>query len=105
VFADSANAAWWWWIGNALWYGPQATDLPAANLQTGNLAGMGVFTIPRHGSHPNGVSTSHPPAEVLPGAINVSFYDGHVEQVKLEGLWQLYWHRDYQLPAKRPGLK
>jgi len=40
----------------------------------------------------------------LPGAINVSFWDGHVEQVKLEGLWQLYWHRDYVPPAKRPGL-
>ena len=40
----------------------------------------------------------------LPGAINVSFWDGHVEQVKLEGLWQLYWHRDYVPPAKRRGL-
>jgi prepilin-type processing-associated H-X9-DG protein len=41
----------------------------------------------------------------LPGAINVSFYDGHVEQVKLERLWQLSWHRDYVPPPKRPGLK
>ena len=38
------------------------------------------------------------------GEINVSFYDGHVEQVKLERLWQLSWHKDYEPPAKRPGL-
>ncbi len=41
----------------------------------------------------------------LPGAINVSFFDVHGELVKLNRLWQLYWHRDYQLPAKQPGLR
>jgi prepilin-type processing-associated H-X9-DG protein len=46
----------------------------------------------------------HPLATKLPGAVNVCFYDGHVEQVKLERLWQLYWHKDYVPPAKRPGL-
>ena len=40
----------------------------------------------------------------LPGAINVSFYDGHVETVKLERLWSLHWHKNYRPPAKRPGL-
>jgi len=25
--------------------------------------------------------------------------------VRLERLWQLEWHRDYQPPAKRPGLR
>jgi prepilin-type N-terminal cleavage/methylation domain-containing protein/prepilin-type processing-associated H-X9-DG protein len=43
----------------------------------------------------------HPPARAaLPGAINVAFYDGHVEQVPLGRLWQLYWHKDYVPPAK-----
>jgi hypothetical protein len=34
----------------------------------------------------------------------MAFCDGHVEVVKLDDLWQLYWHEDYKLPAKRPGL-
>jgi hypothetical protein len=33
----------------------------------------------------------------------VGFFDGHVELVPLERLWSLYWHKDYQPPAKRPG--
>ena len=33
-------------------------------------------------------------------AVNVSFYDCHVEQVKLERLWHLTWHRDY-IPGPR----
>ena len=32
------------------------------------------------------------------------FVDGHAETVKLERLWQLYWHRNYVPPQKRPGL-
>jgi prepilin-type processing-associated H-X9-DG protein len=91
--------------------GPRATDLPALNLEAGQneggyyQGGMGLLTIPRHGSRPNRVPTNHRPQDRLPGAINVSFYDGHVEQVRLERLWQLEWHRDYQPPARRPGLR
>jgi prepilin-type N-terminal cleavage/methylation domain-containing protein/prepilin-type processing-associated H-X9-DG protein len=102
VFADAVH---FWWI----W--PRATDLPALNLETGQSGGetyrwgMGMLTIPRHGSRPNRVPTDHRPQDRLPGAINVSFYDGHVEQVRLERLWQLEWHRDYRPPAKRPGLR
>lgn len=85
-------------------------NLPASNLQTGqqqgNYApGMSQLTIPRHGSRPYSVSTNYPPTSVLPGAINVSFADGHVESVRLERLWQLDWHRDWQTPRKRPGLR
>jgi prepilin-type processing-associated H-X9-DG protein len=49
------------------------------------------------------VSTNQPQRGKLPGGINVSFYDGHVALVPLEGLWQLEWHRDWQ-SVKRPGL-
>jgi hypothetical protein len=28
--------------------------------------------------------------------------DGHVELVKLERLWQYYWHMDWAPPATRP---
>ncbi len=65
---------------------------------------MNNLILPRHGSRPNPVPTEWPPDQPLPGAINVSFFDGHGELVKLDRLWQLYWHRDYQPPAKRPGL-
>ena len=104
VFADGVGG----WLGfSCWWWGPRATDPPAHNLVTGNdagRAGMSMFTIPRHGSRPSKVPTDHPPATKLPGAVNVSFYDGHVEQVKLERLWQLYWHKGYVPPVKRPGL-
>jgi prepilin-type N-terminal cleavage/methylation domain-containing protein/prepilin-type processing-associated H-X9-DG protein len=89
--------------------GPRASDLPANNLASGAFPfspwSMAGFTIPRHGSRPSTVLSDFPPSEKLPGAINVAFYDGHVETVKLERLWSLYWHRDYVPPAKRPGLK
>jgi prepilin-type N-terminal cleavage/methylation domain-containing protein/prepilin-type processing-associated H-X9-DG protein len=107
LFADGIGN---WWAGAGWWYGPMETDLPASNLVFGNYGGdgppwgMGSFTIPRHGSRPSTVSTNFPATQKLPGAINVSFYDGHVETVKLERLWQLYWHRDYKPPGKRHGL-
>jgi prepilin-type processing-associated H-X9-DG protein len=103
VFADGISA---WW--GAWWWGPRETDFPARNLVIGsspaNPFGMGAFTIPRHGSRPSKISTNYPPNLKLPGAINMTFYDGHAESVKLERLWQLSWHRDYRPPAKRPGL-
>ena len=86
---------------------PYASDLPPPNLvapEIGFLQFMRDFCIPRHGNRPNRVPTCWPPDQPLPGAINVSFFDGHGEQVKLDRLWQLYWHKDYQPPAKRPGL-
>ena len=40
----------------------------------------------------------------LPGAVNAVFLDGHAQPVKLDDLWQLYWHANYDPPDKRPGL-
>ena len=40
----------------------------------------------------------------LPGAVNVAFFDGHGETVKLDNLWQLYWHADYKPPVSRIGV-
>jgi prepilin-type N-terminal cleavage/methylation domain-containing protein/prepilin-type processing-associated H-X9-DG protein len=50
------------------------------------------------------LATNYPPNLKLPGAINMSFMDGHVEQVQLERLWRLTWHRNYQQLPRRPGL-
>ena len=91
---------------------PSASDFPSTDFSAdGRTFGPGMpapdmraFAIPRHGSCPNPVPTQWPLNTPLPGAANVSFIDGHGELVKLDHLWQLYWHADYQPPAKRPGF-
>jgi len=113
LFGDGLNAYWITW-GGLGWPdgGPRENDLPSPNLVFGNYdgnigypGGIGDFAIPRHGSRPRNVPAQFNCQNRIPGAINLSFFDGHVEQVRLEKLWSLYWHRDWQTPAKRPGLK
>jgi prepilin-type processing-associated H-X9-DG protein len=94
---------------------PTATAPPATDLWQSSIRGpyapsfwtgwIYELTIPRHGNRPQPVPREWPAGNRLPGAINVSFYDGHGELVPLERLWQLYWHRNYEPPAKRPGLQ
>ena len=95
-------------FGDSVWVDvwPLPTDKPAANLQLGRVSGsggdLGRLTIPRHGSRPSPLPTSFPPSQKLPGAINMTMFDGHSEVVKLENLWQLYWNKNYLPPDKRP---
>ena len=92
---------------------PLASDLPPPNLVKGTCdeskvrfySDLGLVSLPRHGRYPCPIPQVWPPENLLPGAINVSFFDCHAELVPLERLWQLYWHRDYEPPTKRPGLK
>ncbi|MDE3067706.1 MAG: type II secretion system protein [Verrucomicrobiota bacterium] len=94
---------------DANWCGltPKESDPPARDLYDGlDIAGegrMGRCTISRHG----GVNPSRAPRDVaagrkLPGAINVAQADGHAQLVKLDDLWNLTWHRNWQTPAMRP---
>ncbi len=88
---------------------PFATDGPpfhptGADWDQSGGTGMKTVLIARHGSHPDPVPNSWPAKARLPGAINIVFFDGHAQQVPLERLWSLYWHRDYKPPDKRPGL-
>ncbi len=87
---------------------PLATDWPADDLYTGwnpdHPGQMSIMTIPRHGSRPSAFPHKWSDSSLMPGAINVVFFDGHTQAVKLEGLWELYWHAAYVPPAKRPGL-
>jgi prepilin-type N-terminal cleavage/methylation domain-containing protein/prepilin-type processing-associated H-X9-DG protein len=63
------------------------------------------FTMPRHGSRPRiKEGEKFSPSDRLPGAINLAYADGHVEQVPLERIWYQTWHATYVAPAKRPGL-
>jgi prepilin-type processing-associated H-X9-DG protein len=96
-------------IGDGIdsWGMPQASDKPPRNLVTPETGAgtMGLFCVPRHGRRPSSVSRSWPSDQPLPGAINVSFLDGHGETVPLDRLWRLHWHRDYKMPLRRPGLR
>jgi len=91
-----------------LW--PWETDQPPADLYTAtgtaNPPMMARCTIPRHGGRgPASASHNFNPATRLPqSGINIGFADGHAEMVKLERLWDLYWHLNWNPPSKRPGL-
>jgi prepilin-type N-terminal cleavage/methylation domain-containing protein len=91
------------------WGAAFPTDLPPQNLYTADFprayaADISTWCIPRHGNRPYPVPRYWPRTQPLPGAINVVFYDGHDELVKLDRLWQLYWTKDWIPPARRPGL-
>jgi prepilin-type N-terminal cleavage/methylation domain-containing protein/prepilin-type processing-associated H-X9-DG protein len=89
---------------------PLATDWTPYNLVGKDSDGgsMRSMVMARHGSRPNVLTIPTGqvlyPLKQLPGAINVAFYDGHGETVKLEKLWQLYWHVGYQPPPKPNGF-
>ena len=83
-------------------------DLPARDLYAGRpLTQWGDdiarCTIARHGGRSAaGAPRKVDPGAKLPGAINAGMVDGHAELVKLESLWNLTWHIDWQAPAVRP---
>jgi prepilin-type N-terminal cleavage/methylation domain-containing protein len=81
----------------------RAADLPAANLRQGGETGIGIYTIPRHGNAPSRAPERWAPNLRLPGAIHMSFFDGHAQRVNLENLWQLSWHNRYEPTPIRPG--
>jgi len=93
---------------------PTEGDSPARNLYdplngTSPTAGSAVnegmprCCVARHGGRSAGGAPRNVPAgAVLPGMINMGFVDGHVEEVKLQNLWQYYWHLNWATPATRP---
>ena len=89
---------------------PVETNRPANDLLKGYISTggdnefMAMMCIPRHGNRPGSIPRDWPSDRPLPGAINVSFFDGHVELVRLDDLWSFYWHINWKQPDKRPGL-
>ena len=67
-------------------------------------SGLDDFALARHGSRPSRIPKDWPRHQRLPGAVNMGFFDGHVEQVQLERLWGLYW-LNKEPPGKRRGLQ
>jgi len=66
-------------------------------------ASMTEIAIARHGTRPSKVPDSWPMNQRALGAVNVSMFDGHVEQVRCYKLWQFEWHRDWKATTQ-PGL-
>jgi prepilin-type N-terminal cleavage/methylation domain-containing protein/prepilin-type processing-associated H-X9-DG protein len=71
------------------------------NLYSGNASyeGMNRVTVARHGitSAPKSLAKG----SALPGTVNIGFTDGHAENIKLQKLWSLYWHRGW-VPQDAP---
>ncbi len=93
--------------GDAMWVDawPEATDKPARNLYEGDgvAGGIGRYCIARHaGRGAKAAPRKVDPGAPLPGAVNMACMDGHVETLKLDKLWDLYWHNGYVPPATRP---
>jgi prepilin-type N-terminal cleavage/methylation domain-containing protein/prepilin-type processing-associated H-X9-DG protein len=101
VFADAMWPATW----------PMSTNLPATNLYAGDTSlsdAMAVMmmrlTLARHGSRPaSAAPRNFDITNTLPGSINLAFFDGHVENSRLENLWNYYWCYGYQVPGTRPN--
>jgi len=85
-----------------LW--PMETSLPSKDLYNGVYKddGMARCTIARHGGNPAKAPKAFDTSQRLPGAIVIGMADGHVATVKLENLWQCYWHLNWVPPATRP---
>jgi prepilin-type N-terminal cleavage/methylation domain-containing protein len=98
-------------FSDAIWvdFWPSPNDACANNLYNGDgFAGGGLsrIAIPRHAAAMGSAPRNWTARNRLPGAVQVSFADSHVEIVRLENLWtKVYWHRKWVPPAKRPGLQ
>ncbi len=80
---------------------PLETDPPPHDLYNPGYSneGMPRCCIARHGSPVAAGPMPHSPGQKLPSSINVGFVDGHADNVKLERLWLLYWHLNWQMPT------
>jgi len=88
---------------------PLEADRAPSDLYTGQSQpvgwqrlGMGCCTILRHGGPTANNSVPYASGQPLPGAINMSFADGHAQLVKLPQLWTFYWHLNWN-PAQVTG--
>ena len=94
LFCDSIWADVW----------PDEKSGPAINLTRGAVTpDIGRITIARHGILAQNVPTNMVANQPLPGFINLSFLDGHVDLSSLEKLWNFTWHQKYVAPQPRPA--
>ena len=98
MFSDSS------WVDG--WPGeqdhPSSDFYDAYNHGTGGEAGMFRLTIQRHwGKSPTAAQRGVPSGTKLSGkgGVCAAFYDGHSELVRLDSLWSLTWHKNWQPSA------
>jgi prepilin-type N-terminal cleavage/methylation domain-containing protein/prepilin-type processing-associated H-X9-DG protein len=99
------------YLQDSVWvdFWPWPSDEPCTNLYTANGAanppGLRRAAIPRHGGVLASQATQNfDITTILPGAINLTFADGHVEGSPLEHLWSYSWNKTWVVPVPRPGL-
>jgi prepilin-type N-terminal cleavage/methylation domain-containing protein len=72
---------------------PEITDKPPTDLFLGAVNNaLGRICITRHPLNTKGRSSNNMP---LPGAINMSYVDGHSGRIPLQKLKTVYWHVNY----------
>lgn len=72
---------------------PAITDVPPPDLYLGNVnSALGRITIARHPLQ-RGARANRP--ATLPGAIEISYVDGHAGKLPLQKLKSVYWHKGY----------
>jgi len=82
---------------------PMADSPPPKNLYEGDNGDMARICIARHGGAGAAQAPRRRlPGSPMPGAIQMVYVDGHAAPIKLENLWQQYWHLNYVPPAVRP---
>jgi hypothetical protein len=92
---------------DAIWMndypGPGATP-PSTDLYVGyDDIAFGRLSISRHGGmNPGSAPRNVPVGQFMPGAINIAFFDQHVELVKLMKLASYYWCNGYVVPSYWP---
>jgi prepilin-type processing-associated H-X9-DG protein len=88
----------------------EETDAPSRNLYEplDSVVTAGTYKrvltqfIARHGDFAPAQAPRELESNELPGAINLAFADGHIENVALGKLWTFHWHK-YWDPAKVPA--
>ncbi len=94
---------------DCVWFAcfPLEKDPPSRNLyeplaeSSPGYSGICLCAIARHGNFPSSAAPRNVTSGKLPGSINMGFVDGHVQSVKVENLWTLYWHHRWD-PNKVP---
>jgi len=72
---------------------PTRTDLPSTDLYLGNVnQALGRICIARHPLQKNARAANGRP---LPGAINMSYVDGHSAKLPLQKIKTVIWHKGY----------
>jgi prepilin-type N-terminal cleavage/methylation domain-containing protein len=85
---------------------PSTTDSPSPDLYNGEgdiLQQISMLDIARHGGSPASAAPMNvDTTKRLPGMIDMVLFDGHVEKVPLENLWNYNWYDGWQVPHPRP---